>query len=254
MPIVILIIVIVALLAFAWISISNGIVRAANKCDNAWQTIETQLQRRNDLIPNLVETVKGYAAHESGTLEAVTAARGAMSSATTPEAKMEASPTSRPTRTSSSSRPTLRTPRTASATLARATTTWLWTTTMRSRPSPATSWPAAVRPSRASLPRRTRARPRRSASRVFKTRHLQRRTASHSSRSARPLFVAGECACACAGAPRLPGRRRNRGSGSRARPTKWGGRELAGAPRLASAARLPGAPRRRSPRQGGPAS
>ena len=91
MPIVILIIVIVALLAFAWISISNGIVRAANKCDNAWQTIETQLQRRNDLIPNLVETVKGYAAHESGTLEAVTAARGAMSSATTPEAKMEAS-------------------------------------------------------------------------------------------------------------------------------------------------------------------
>ena len=91
MPIVILIIVIVALLAFAWISISNGIVRAANKCDNAWQTIETQLQRRNDLIPNLVETVKGYVAHESGTLEAVTAARGAMSSATTPEAKMEAS-------------------------------------------------------------------------------------------------------------------------------------------------------------------
>ena len=91
MPIVILIIVIVALLAFAWISISNGIVRAANKCDNAWQTIETQLQRRNDLSPNLVETVKGYAAHESGTLEAVTAARGAMSSATTPEAKMEAS-------------------------------------------------------------------------------------------------------------------------------------------------------------------
>ncbi len=91
MPIVILIIVIVALLAFAWISISNGIVRAANKCDNAWQTIETQLQRRNDLIPNLVETVKGYATHESGTLEAVTAARGAMSSATTPEAKMEAS-------------------------------------------------------------------------------------------------------------------------------------------------------------------
>ena len=80
MPIIILVVVIVALLAFAWISISNGIVRAANKCDNAWQTIETQLQRRNDLI-----------AHESGTLEAVTAARGAMSSATTPEAKMEAS-------------------------------------------------------------------------------------------------------------------------------------------------------------------
>lgn len=76
----------------AWvISIYNGIVRADNKCDAAWQTIDAQLQRRNDLIPNLVETVKGYAAHESSTLEAVTDARAAVASATTPEAKMEAS-------------------------------------------------------------------------------------------------------------------------------------------------------------------
>ena len=63
MLIVILVVVVVVVLAVAWISLSNGIVRAANKCDNAWQTIDTQLQRRNDLIPNLVETVKGYASH-----------------------------------------------------------------------------------------------------------------------------------------------------------------------------------------------
>lgn len=91
MLIVILVVVVVVVLAVAWISLSNGIVRAANKCDNAWQTIDTQLQRRNDLIPNLVETVKGYASHESGTLEAVTSARAAVASAATPEAKMEAS-------------------------------------------------------------------------------------------------------------------------------------------------------------------
>ena len=92
MPIaVIVIIALVVVLAFVWISINNGIVRANNKCDTAWQTIDTQLQRRNDLIPNLVETVKGYAAHESGTLEAVTAARNSVATAVTPEAKMEAS-------------------------------------------------------------------------------------------------------------------------------------------------------------------
>ena len=60
MPIAIVVIVLV-LLAVGGISIYNGIVTKRNRCDNAWQTIETQLQRRNDLIPNLVETVKGYA-------------------------------------------------------------------------------------------------------------------------------------------------------------------------------------------------
>lgn len=90
MPVLIVVIVIAVVLVIAWISINNGIVRAANKCDNAWATIDAQLQRRNDLVPNLVETVKGYAAHESGTLEAVTAARGAVATAATPEAKMEA--------------------------------------------------------------------------------------------------------------------------------------------------------------------
>ena len=73
----IVIVALVVVLFFIWVSINNGIVQKNNKCDAAWQTIDAQLQRRNDLIPNLVETVKGYAAHESGTLEAVTAARNA---------------------------------------------------------------------------------------------------------------------------------------------------------------------------------
>ena len=91
MVVAIVIIVLVAALVVAWISISNGIVRANNRVDNAWQTIDAQLKRRNDLIPNLVESVKGYAAHESGTLDAVTSARNAVAQAPTPEAKMEAS-------------------------------------------------------------------------------------------------------------------------------------------------------------------
>ena len=89
--VLIAIVVIIAVVAAWFISIYNGIIRKNNRCDNAWQTIDAQLQRRNDLIPNLVETVKGYAAHEANTLEAVTAARTAVMNATTPEAKMEAS-------------------------------------------------------------------------------------------------------------------------------------------------------------------
>jgi LemA protein len=87
----IIILIIVAILIIWGISINNGIVRMDNRCDNAWQTIDAQLQRRNDLIPNLVETVKGYAKHESATFEAVTKARSAVASASTPEAKMTAS-------------------------------------------------------------------------------------------------------------------------------------------------------------------
>ena len=91
MPLAIVIIAIVVVLALWFISLYNGIVQKDNRCDNAWQTIDAQLQRRNDLIPNLVETVKGYAAHESGTLSAVTQARAAVMSAKTPEEKMAAS-------------------------------------------------------------------------------------------------------------------------------------------------------------------
>jgi LemA protein len=53
----------------------NGLVRLKNQVKNAWAQIDVQLKRRHDLIPNLVETVKGYAGHEAGTLQAVTEAR-----------------------------------------------------------------------------------------------------------------------------------------------------------------------------------
>ena len=83
-------IVVVVVIACAIAGIYNNMVTKRNRIDNAWQNIDTQLQRRNDLIPNLVETVKGYASHESGTLEAVTQARTAAMAATTPEARAEA--------------------------------------------------------------------------------------------------------------------------------------------------------------------
>ena len=86
----IVIVVIVVILAIALIGMYNNLVRMRNRVDNAWAQIDVQLQRRLDLIPNLVETVKGYAAHESGTLEAVTQARNAAMNATTPEARAEA--------------------------------------------------------------------------------------------------------------------------------------------------------------------
>jgi LemA protein len=59
----------------------NRFVTLRNRCDNAWAQIDVQLRRRYDLIPNLVETVKGYAAHERETLERVVAARAAAMSA-----------------------------------------------------------------------------------------------------------------------------------------------------------------------------
>ena len=88
---IVIIATIIVIAVVAMIMVSNGIVRANNKCDAAWQTIEAQLQRRNDLVPNLVETVKGYAAHEAGTLQSVTDARTAVARAATPEEKMQAS-------------------------------------------------------------------------------------------------------------------------------------------------------------------
>ena len=87
---VIVAIVIVVALACVVAGIYNNMVTLRNRIDNAWQNIDTQLQRRCDMIPNLVETVKGYAKHESGTLEAVVAARNSVSSAKTPEEKMAA--------------------------------------------------------------------------------------------------------------------------------------------------------------------
>ncbi len=84
MSLIIIILVVVVLLAIILIAIYNGLVQARNKCQEAWSGIDVQLKRRHDLIPNLIETVKGYAAHESATFEAVTNARSAAMGAKTP--------------------------------------------------------------------------------------------------------------------------------------------------------------------------
>jgi LemA protein len=68
----------------------NGFVTLTNRVKEAWSDIDVQLKRRYDLIPNLVETVKGYAAHEAGTLEKVTEMRTRAMNATTPSDKADA--------------------------------------------------------------------------------------------------------------------------------------------------------------------
>jgi LemA protein len=87
---IILLIIVVALVIYL-ITAYNGLIRRKNQIENAWSQIDVQLKRRLDLIPNLVETVKGYAAHERETLDAVIKARNASVAATTPgeQAKAE---------------------------------------------------------------------------------------------------------------------------------------------------------------------
>ena len=81
----IIVIAVVVLIALLVGGIYNQLVRRRNEVDNAWSQIDVQLKRRLDLIPNLVETVKGYAAHEKTALEAVIAARNsAMSTGSSP--------------------------------------------------------------------------------------------------------------------------------------------------------------------------
>ena len=81
---------ILVLLVIFGIGMYNSLVRLKVTCDNAWADIDVQLKRRYDLIPNLVETVKGYAAHEKGTFEAVVNARNRAMTATGPADKAAA--------------------------------------------------------------------------------------------------------------------------------------------------------------------
>ena len=80
----IVVIVVVVLLLLWAVLLYNGLVQKRNRVDNAWAQVEVQLKRRHDLVPNLVETVKGYAAHERGTFDSVTQARAAATSAQGP--------------------------------------------------------------------------------------------------------------------------------------------------------------------------
>ena len=66
---------IVVILIIAFVAIYNGLIRLRNQMKNAWAQIDVQLKRRHDLIPNLIEMVKGYMKYERETLEAITKAR-----------------------------------------------------------------------------------------------------------------------------------------------------------------------------------
>ncbi len=89
MFLIVLVVVVVLLLLYVIVTY-NGLVRLRNRIQNAWAQIDVQLRRRYDLIPNLVETVKGYAAHEKGTFEAVTQARANAINAQGPAAQAQA--------------------------------------------------------------------------------------------------------------------------------------------------------------------
>lgn len=85
-----IIVAVVLLLVLYVIGTYNGLVKLRNRVKDQWAQIEVQLKRRFDLIPNIVETVKGYAKHESETLKGVIEARNKFTVASTPEQEMEA--------------------------------------------------------------------------------------------------------------------------------------------------------------------
>ena len=87
---VIVAIVLAVLLAAAIVVLYNRLVRLRNRVENAWSQVDVQLKRRYDLIPNLVETVKGYASHERATFEEVTKARTRAQEARTVEEQADA--------------------------------------------------------------------------------------------------------------------------------------------------------------------
>jgi len=85
---IILLALVIVLLVF--LSYYNKIIRLENRIDNSWAQIDVQLKRRSDLIPNLLETVKGYMKHEKEVLENVTKARSALMSAKSPQENVDA--------------------------------------------------------------------------------------------------------------------------------------------------------------------
>ncbi len=85
MVIVIVLIALLVLIGLIYLLSRNSIIGLRNRCDEAWSGIDVQLKRRHDLIPNLVESVKGYASHEKETFEKVTQARAAAMQASGPE-------------------------------------------------------------------------------------------------------------------------------------------------------------------------
>ena len=92
MPVWLIVVLVILVLVVLWfLETYNSLVRLRNRVMDQWAQIDVQLKRRADLIPNLVETVKGYAKHEKGTLEDVVKARNSFVNASTPEEEMSLS-------------------------------------------------------------------------------------------------------------------------------------------------------------------
>jgi LemA protein len=168
---------IVAVLVLWFVAIYNNLVHLRNYVDNAWAQIDVQLKRRHDLIPNLIETVKGYMTHERDTLEAITKARTAAMGAKGPAeagpaetalsgalrglmVNVERYPDLKASQNFLALQEELSSPRTKSPSRARPTTTASRATTPASRPSPPTSSPdpPASRRANSSNHRRSRTR------------------------------------------------------------------------------------------------
>ena len=86
----IILILIVVIILLTFLGYYNRIIRQENRIDNSWAQIDVQLRRRAELIPNLIETVKGYMKHEKEVLENVTKARSALMNAKTPQENIDA--------------------------------------------------------------------------------------------------------------------------------------------------------------------
>ena len=91
MPIWLIVVIVIVVLLILWFVVTyNSLIGLRNRVQDQWSQIDVQLKRRADLIPNLVETVKGYAKHEKDTFEQVITARNAVNNASTKEEEMKA--------------------------------------------------------------------------------------------------------------------------------------------------------------------